>query len=394
MPAAPRQETIDESTVGIYHVFNRCSQNAKLLGYDPNAKKDVSHRKEQLLEKMAYLAGFMAVDVLDYAILDNHFHLVVRNRPDVVEVWTDEEVIQRWWQISPGRRDKDGNPEPISDRELKAQASCEETVKEYRKRLSSISWFMRMLCQPIARQANKESGVTGRFFAHRFGCKRILDMAGLLACSMYVDLNLVRAGIAETPESSEFTSAFARIQARALRKQTNLGQSLDVSHCKDAPDAWLAPLLLDERSDAFEGCTQSRASNASIDAGLESPSDIVTSADAKRKAAAKMAQCNPFGSPRASEKGFLPMSPDEYFRVLDWTGRHVRSDKKAGAIPADLKPILERLQVRPGNWLQTIRSYDKNFRTAVGTVEAIRAEAKRRGRRWLQGVSTASGSFL
>jgi hypothetical protein len=62
-----------------------------------------------------------------------------------------------------------------------------DLLDELRSRLAHISWFMRLLCRPIARRANKEDEVTGRFFAQRFGCRRILDLAGLLACSIYVD---------------------------------------------------------------------------------------------------------------------------------------------------------------------------------------------------------------
>ncbi len=35
-----------------------------------------------------------------------------------------------------------------------------QTVKQYRERLSSISWFMRLLNEDIARKANKEDNCT------------------------------------------------------------------------------------------------------------------------------------------------------------------------------------------------------------------------------------------
>ena len=46
-------------------------------------------------------------------------------------------------------------------------------------------------------------------------------------------------------------------------------------------------------------------------------------------------------SSRASNQGFLPLTLDDYLALLDWTGR-VRSDKR-GAIPVQLRPIIERL---------------------------------------------------
>ena len=214
MPGAPRRDVFEPAVVGIYHCYNRCSQRAFLCGLDPVTGQDFSHRKQWLRGRLKELAAAMAVDVLDYAILDSHFHVVLRNRPDLVEGWSDEEVVRRWWLVSPDRRDENGEPAEINNIELRSKLADKEEVAEHRSRLSDISWLMRMACQPIARRANRESKVTGRFFAHRFGCERILDMAGLLACSMYVDLNLVRAGIADSPEDSEYTSAFDRIRGR------------------------------------------------------------------------------------------------------------------------------------------------------------------------------------
>jgi hypothetical protein len=72
---------------------------------------------------------------------------------------------------------------------------------------------MRCLCESIARLANAEDEVTGRFFEGRFKSVRLNDEASVLACMAYVDLNPVRAKMAETPETSEFTSAWQRILA-------------------------------------------------------------------------------------------------------------------------------------------------------------------------------------
>ena len=61
--------------------------------------------------------------------------------------------------------------------------------------------------------SNKEDECTGRFWEGRFKAQRITDEAGLLACAMYVDLNPVRAAMAQSPEESLHTSAYDRIHA-------------------------------------------------------------------------------------------------------------------------------------------------------------------------------------
>jgi hypothetical protein len=97
-----------------------------------------------------------------------------------------------------------------------------ETVEVYRERLMDISWFMRLLNQSIATQANQEDNCTGHFWEGRFKSQALLDEAAIAACMAYVDLNPVRAKIAKTPESSGFTSVKKRVNAALKAKQPSM----------------------------------------------------------------------------------------------------------------------------------------------------------------------------
>ena len=333
MPAKPRSEVFDPDNVGVYHCWNRVVQRRHLFGLDQITGKDFSYRKQWLLDRLQELAAVFAIDVLDYAILDNHLHLVLRNRPEIVEQWDDLELAKRWWMLCPERKNEDGSATEPTAAEL---AYFKQDADKLRERISNISWFMRLLCQPIARRANREDDVDGRFFAKRFDCKRLESVADLLACSLYVDLNVVHAGIANTPEESAFTSAFDRTRSRWWVAQGQLDapvcESLDD---KAEADAWLAPVFLDEAAEAFESIDEASAAN-------------------------------PIGAARASNKGFLPITCQQYLELLDHVGRMIRTDKH-GHIPHDLPAILDRLNVGVENLLGTIVDFfsgPSSFRAA------------------------------
>ena len=157
----------------------------------------------------------MAVELYAYQILSNHLHIVLRIRPDVVGAWSDVEVVTRYLRLCPckwKRRRRGIQPDvPPTKQEIEDVLRVPGRVDTLRERLSSISWFMAKLKEPIARQANREDGCSGRFWEGRFRSFAVLDEEAILAVSTYVDLNAIRAGLAERPEDASHGSISERI---------------------------------------------------------------------------------------------------------------------------------------------------------------------------------------
>jgi hypothetical protein len=74
-----------------------------------------------------------------------------------------------------------------------------------------LSWFMKCLNEPIARQANWEDQCTGHFWESRFKSHPLDTEEAPPSCMAYVDLNPVRAAMAETPDPSDQPAGTERI---------------------------------------------------------------------------------------------------------------------------------------------------------------------------------------
>lgn len=341
--ALPRSSYVIDGEVGVFHCFTRCVRRAFLYGLDPISGRDYSHRKSWILDRLRFLAGIFAIDVCAYAIMENHDHTVLRTRPDIVASWSDHEVASRWLTLYPKYYRNNDLANAPAEQQISALAHNPARIAELRNRLSSISWFMGRLNEFIARAANKEDNVKGRFWESRFKCRPLLDMAAIAACMVYVDLNPIRAGLAATPEQSDFTSIQERI--RSWQREMLADSTLPLQNpSSDNPLSeesapWLCPI-----------------------------------------------QAN------GTREGFLEITEAQYIDLVDRSGRILRSGIR-GAIDADLAPILLRMGIRPEEWIDTVSRFESRFQFAAGLLSSLRGFADRFGKKWIKGLSAARIAF-
>ena len=278
-------------------------------------------------------------------------HLVLRSRPDVVETWDDTEVARRWLMLCPKRRDALGRAKEPAVTELNSIRLDADKTADIRGRLSDISWWMRLLCQRIAQRANREDGAEGKFWESRFRGVRLIDEEAILAAAAYVDLNPIRAALAETLEDSDFTSVQRRIRSlvvevdTATESPTSNSSVIAVSASAESqsrPDSCLSPVSIDELLDALG--PQPSASQH-----------------------------------RCSDKGFASMTSADYLQLLDWTARQIVGGKR-GSTPADAPPIFARLRIKPEVWCELVANFGILFSLVAGQPHRVDQFRSRRRR--------------
>jgi REP element-mobilizing transposase RayT len=214
----PRSQQISLSDTPYYHICSRTVRKAFLCGVDKETGVSYEHRRSWIEKRIFQLSQVFTMDICAHAVMHNHLHLVLHVDSEQVKNWTTLDVLSRWHKLFKGTllTRKYQREQALTKFEM---AMVEETAQVYKQRLIDISWFMRALNEPIARQANKEDKCTGHFWEGRFKSQALLDEGALLSCMVYVDLNPVRAGIAPTPEQSSFTSIQLRIKAALMGEQ-------------------------------------------------------------------------------------------------------------------------------------------------------------------------------
>jgi len=311
-------------------------RKAFLCGFDRTTQQDYEHRRQWIIDRLAEIDAVFCIDICAYAIMSNHYHLVLFIDQPKTDALTDLEVIERWRKLYKG-------PD-IIQRYLKGDKLSQahyvlikEIIDEWRCRLADISWYMRCLNEFIARKANLEDKCKGRFWEGRFKSQALLDEQALLTCMAYVELNPIRAKMASTPETSEFTSIKQRI---------------------------------DEEQETKPNSQRTAKS-------IESPKVLLKTFLAKNNTLTDQ----------------IPYNHHEYLNLVDWTGRMLRADKR-GAIDNNVPLILVRLGIDPQYWCKVMQPKANHaFSRALGCQDRLRAYATKLEIGWIKGISLCGKLF-
>jgi hypothetical protein len=130
-----RKQFISLNDTAYYHCISRCVRRAYLCGQDKTTGQNYEHRRGWVEDKLLALSQVFAINVCAYAIVSNHTHVVFFIDENVAKSWSTQEVLKRWHQLFIGTllTQQYCRGETLADY---LQAILNNTVKEYRKRIS------------------------------------------------------------------------------------------------------------------------------------------------------------------------------------------------------------------------------------------------------------------
>ena len=139
-------------------------RRAFLCGSDKSTGENFDHRKQWIVSRLRFLSYVYAIDVCAYAVMDNHYHVVLHVDEERALNWSYTEVAERWMQLYSGDMLVDrwlANPDAISKAEEEAVF---KRIDIWRSRLYELGWFMRGVNETVARMAKGLQGCRSYLF--------------------------------------------------------------------------------------------------------------------------------------------------------------------------------------------------------------------------------------
>ncbi len=220
-----------------YHCMSRVIERKFVLG---------DAERERFRRLLRACEAFCGVRVLTYALLSNHFHLLVevpeRGEPE------DAELARRVSALYGGARARELAARLQALRALGTEATereASELRERYLYRMGDISEFMKTLKQRFTQRFNRARGRRGTLWEERFKSVLVESGEALATMAAYIDLNAVRAGLAKDPATyrycgyGEAMGGSGRARAGLGTVLASVGQPSDWRRAQERYREWL-----------------------------------------------------------------------------------------------------------------------------------------------------------
>jgi REP element-mobilizing transposase RayT len=169
---------LSKSQKSVYHVISRTALDGFPFG---------PVEKDRFVSILKRFARIYFTEILGYAVMDNHVHILVRMLPD--RNYSDEDIEARY-KLYYG----EDAVFPVG------------RIDHFRKKWGNLSEFVREVKQTFSRYYNKAKGRKGTLWGERFKSVIVERGETLINCLAYIDLNAIRAGIVTRPENYRWCS--------------------------------------------------------------------------------------------------------------------------------------------------------------------------------------------
>jgi len=233
----------------VYHCMTRTVNGERVLD-DP--------AKEVLRKQLWQIADFCGVQILTYAILSNHFHVLVRVPQK--QLPPDAELLRRYQTLYPRpTRYQCARLEVIQAQLATNRPEATEWRRRQAALMGDVSQFMKLVKQRFSVWFNRSHQRYGTLWSERFKSVLVEPQGKALeTMATYIDLNCMRAGLASDPKEYRFCG-YAEAVAGNATAQAGLLSILGGTR----PEA-----LATYRQWLFGTAVEARESDAPINAAL------------------------------------------------------------------------------------------------------------------------------
>jgi REP element-mobilizing transposase RayT len=191
----------------VYHCISRTVNGERLFDEDD---------KEMFRRQMWQIADYCGVSILTYAVMENHFHVLVRV-PKKAPI-SDEEHLRRYRLLYPKPTCFQTASLAVVEAQLKAGGpDADAWRKQQLALMNDVSQFMKLLKLRFTIWFNKTHNRFGTIWAERFKSVLVQPTGRVVRImAAYIDLNPVRAGLVDDPKDYRFCGYSEAVAGRKI----------------------------------------------------------------------------------------------------------------------------------------------------------------------------------
>ncbi|MFM7056826.1 MAG: hypothetical protein ACKO2P_07870 [Planctomycetota bacterium] len=359
MARSARSAYVTPSETAVFYI--RCRTKKSLIpAKNPRGSTLDTHRVQYIEDLIRLYAAHFGIAVHAHAVIRHEIRLVLQSRPEVIQALDDTQIAMRWLSICPTlRRGRTQAPEP-TEKEIADFCSDPSRISQTRRRLSDISWLMRLLQQRVAQLCNREDRTEGSVWNGRFRAVLLLDATAHFTALANVDLAAVRVRMGKPVSASVFTSALHR-QNDWLKSTCLASVIRPAAETHDSHGTGDSPANVSTGISASHPCCNHLAP-------IGNTEEVPFAAGRESSTAPRF---------RCSDQPAVSINLPDYQKLLRLTRDGFLSEQ--AMVSQEISSLLSILKLSPEAWLALVGDFDDLFSHVAGQPATMDAYVPKKG---------------